>query len=118
MDTRSFTAGANYRIYAATMIVFYARAFGIADTGDGTQRWGYSASAALQRLGGRVIGPATAKYEVFVITVNGDTIGVVPVDLERGVPMWNVSSWDRSVHRLLRYDIVTRRGSRREQQIN
>jgi hypothetical protein len=51
---------------------------------------GSSASAALQRSGGRVIGPATAKHEVFAITVNGDTIGVVPVDLERGVPVWNV----------------------------
>lgn len=49
-------------------------------------------SAALQRLGGRVIGPATAKQESFVITVNGkDTIGViVAVDLERGTPVWNV----------------------------
>jgi len=33
-----------------------------------------------------VIGPATAKYEVFAITINGDTMGVVAVDLERGVP--------------------------------
>ena len=49
-------------------------------------------SAALQRLGGRVIGPATAKPDSFAITVNGrDTIGViVAVDLERGVPVWNV----------------------------
>ena len=37
---------------------------------------GCSASAALQRLGGRVIGPATAKNEVFAITVNANnTIG-------------------------------------------
>jgi hypothetical protein len=42
--------------------------------------------------GCRVIGPATAKNEVFAITVNGkDTIGViVGVDLERGAPVWNV----------------------------
>jgi hypothetical protein len=53
---------------------------------------GAPASAALQRLGGRVIGPATAKTESFAITVNGrDTIGViVAVDLERGAPVWDV----------------------------
>jgi hypothetical protein len=41
---------------------------------------------------GRVIGPATAKNDIFVITVNGDhMIGViVVVDLERGVPGWKV----------------------------
>jgi hypothetical protein len=33
---------------------------------------------------------AKAKYEVFAITVNGrNTIGVVSIDLERGVPVWN-----------------------------
>jgi len=37
-----------------------------------------------------VIGPATAKYEVFAITVNGDMAGVVSVDLERGVPVWSL----------------------------
>jgi hypothetical protein len=32
---------------------------------------------------------AKAKYEVFAITVDGrNTIGVVSVDLERGVPVW------------------------------
>lgn len=62
---------------------------------------GYSGSAALQRLGGRVIGPATAKYEVFAITVNGDTMGVVAVDLERGVPVRNVITGTGSIHRLL-----------------
>jgi len=53
---------------------------------------GCSGSAALQRLGGRVIGPATAKHEGFAITVNEkDTIGViVGVDLERGAPVWSV----------------------------
>lgn len=51
--------------------------------------------------GGRVIGPATAKYEVFAITVNGDTMGVVPVDLERGVPARNVITGTGSIHRLL-----------------
>jgi len=40
---------------------------------------------------GRVIRPATAKNEVFAITVNGQMIGVIVfVDLERGVPEWNV----------------------------
>lgn len=41
---------------------------------------------------GRVIGPATAKNDIFVITVNRDhMIGViVVVDLERGVPEWKV----------------------------
>lgn len=41
---------------------------------------------------GRVIGSATAKTGSFAITVKGeDTIGViVAVDLERGVPGWNV----------------------------
>jgi hypothetical protein len=41
---------------------------------------------------GRVIGPATAKSDIFVITVNRDhMIGViVVVDLERGVPGWKV----------------------------
>jgi hypothetical protein len=40
----------------------------------------------------RVIELTTAKDDTFVITVNGsDTIGViVGVDLERGVPEWNV----------------------------
>lgn len=39
-------------------------------------------------MGCRVIGAATAKKEIFAITVNGcDTIGViVGVDLERGAP--------------------------------
>ena len=43
---------------------------------------------------GRVIGPATAKSGSFAITVNGwDTIGViVAVDLERGVPVWDVTA--------------------------
>jgi hypothetical protein len=42
--------------------------------------------------GGRVIGPATAKNDIFAITVNrGHTIGViVGVDLERGGPEWQV----------------------------
>lgn len=54
---------------------------------------GSSASAALQRLGSRVIGPATAKYEVFAITINKrNTIGVVSVDLERGVSAGKSSS--------------------------
>jgi hypothetical protein len=41
---------------------------------------------------GRVIGPATTKSDIFVITVNADhMIGViVVVDLERGVPEWKV----------------------------
>ncbi|HEV2839863.1 MAG TPA: hypothetical protein VGW39_00925 [Chthoniobacterales bacterium] len=40
--------------------------------------------------GGRVIRAATAKNDLFAITVNaGDTIGViVRVDLERGAPAW------------------------------
>jgi hypothetical protein len=58
----------------------------------GPNEEGTPTSAALQRLGGRVIGPATAKHDSFAITVNGrDTIGViVAVDLERGAPVWNV----------------------------
>jgi hypothetical protein len=49
---------------------------------------GNSARAALQRLGGRVIRTATAKYEVFANHGQwNSTIGVVPVDLERGVPV-------------------------------
>jgi hypothetical protein len=52
---------------------------------------GCSASAALQRLRGPGDGAATAKYEVFAITVNGrNTIGVVSVDLERGVPVGDI----------------------------
>lgn len=40
---------------------------------------------------GRVIGPATAKNEVFAITVNGQMIGVIVfVDLECGVPEWKM----------------------------
>lgn len=40
---------------------------------------------------GRVIGPAKAKTGVFAITVHGHMIGVIVfVDLERGVPVWNV----------------------------
>ena len=42
---------------------------------------------------GRVIGPATAKNEVFAITVNGQMIGVIVfVDLERGVPEWKMNA--------------------------
>jgi hypothetical protein len=42
---------------------------------------------------GRVIGPATAKSEIFAITVNGQMIGVIVfVDLERGVPGWKVTA--------------------------
>jgi hypothetical protein len=38
-----------------------------------------------------VIGPATAKNWGFAITVNGrNTMGVVAVDLERGVRVWNL----------------------------
>lgn len=64
------------------------RGFGIADTGVGTQRW-----VLRQRRAPTAGGPgdrtAKAKYEVFAITVNGrNTIGVVSVDLERGVPVW------------------------------
>jgi hypothetical protein len=55
--------------------IFSARAFGIADTGAGTTPQGCSASAAFQRLGCRVIGTATAKTDIFAITINGDTIG-------------------------------------------
>lgn len=42
--------------------------------------------------GCRVIGPATAKNDIFAITVNrSHTIGViVSVDLERGAPAWSV----------------------------
>jgi hypothetical protein len=41
---------------------------------------------------------ARAKYEVFAITVNGrNTIGVVSVDLERGVPVWNVMAGTKGV---------------------
>ena len=160
MDKHSFTAGADYRIYAATMTGFSSSS---ADTlkdvfaSDGTtvleadgdggasgrpsniagttlpaagsysvrvrefntaslpgtirpyefylrvlsgspgperepNEEGAPTNAALQRLGGRVIGPATAKTGSFAITVNGrDTIGViVAVDLERGAPAWNV----------------------------
>ena len=36
--------------------------------------------------GCRVIGTAKTKTQIFGITVNHRTIGVVPVDLERGVP--------------------------------
>jgi hypothetical protein len=45
-------------------------------------------SAALQRLGSRVIGPATAKHDCFAITVKRTHgWGIVPVDLERGAPV-------------------------------
>lgn len=38
-----------------------------------------------------VIGAATAKNDIFAITVNGDAIGVIVcVDLERGAPEWKV----------------------------
>jgi len=36
--------------------------------------------------GCRVIGTATARNDIFAITVNEDTMGVVPVDLERSAP--------------------------------
>ena len=63
------------------------RVFGIADTGAGTTPRGCSESAAFQRLGCRVIGLATAKNDIFAITINRDTIGgIVGVDLERGAP--------------------------------
>jgi hypothetical protein len=54
---------------------FKARPFRIADTGAGTTPQGCSASAAFQRLGCRVIGTATAKNDIFAITINRDTIG-------------------------------------------
>ena len=42
-------------------------------------------SAALQRLGSRVIWAATAKRDSFAITVKRRHVrGIVPVDLERG----------------------------------
>jgi hypothetical protein len=117
MDARSFAAGVSYRISAETMTEFYVRVLsGSPIPETESPRGGYSASAALQRLGGRVIGPATAKYEVFAITVNGNTIGVVAVDLERGVPVRKRDCWNRSIHRLLRHNIVTGRGRRRERQ--
>jgi len=48
-------------------------------------RKGRSASAAFQRLGCRVIEMATAKNDIFAITINDDAIGgIVLVDLERG----------------------------------
>jgi hypothetical protein len=63
------------------------RGFGIADTGDGTRRWVLRKRRA-PTAGGPGDRAAKAKYEVFAITVNGrNTIGVVPVDLERGVPV-------------------------------
>jgi hypothetical protein len=71
---------------------FYVRVLSGSPIPETEPNEGCSGSAALQRLGGRVIGPATAKHEGFAITVNGkDTIGViVGVDLERGAPVWNV----------------------------
>lgn len=71
---------------------FYVRVLSGSPIPEMEPKEGCSASAALQRLGGRVIGPATAKNEGFAITVNGkDTIGViVGVDLECGAPVWNV----------------------------
>lgn len=89
----------NYRIYPATppllslaqsvRMIFSARAFGVADTGDGTQRRGCSASAALQRLEEPCDRAGDSEAWGFAITVNGgDTIGmVVAVDLERGAPV-------------------------------
>jgi hypothetical protein len=71
---------------------FYVRVLSGSPIPETEPNEGCSGSAALQRLGGRVIGPATAKNDSFAITVNGkDTIGViVGVDLERGAPVWNV----------------------------
>jgi hypothetical protein len=71
---------------------FYVRVLSGSPIPETEPNDGCSGSAALQRLGGRVIGPATAKNDSFAITVNGkDTIGViVGVDLERGAPVWNV----------------------------
>ena len=89
---------ATHRIYAATppllslsqslCTIFSARAFGVADTGDGTRR-GCSASAALQRLEEPCDRAGDSEAWGFAITVNGgDTIGtVVAVDLERGAPV-------------------------------
>ena len=69
------------------------RAFGVADTGDGTRlRWALRKRRA-PTTGESCDRVATAKYEVFAITVNGrNTIGVVSVDLERGVPVWNLNT--------------------------
>ena len=130
MDAHSFTAGADYRMYAATMTGFSRGSvdrFREVFASDGTtvpeadgslpvaihpydfyvrvlsgspipetepNDEGAPQSAALQRLRGRVIGPATAKRDSFAITVNGrDTIGViVGVDLERGAPAGAVIS--------------------------
>jgi hypothetical protein len=61
---------------------------------------------------------ATAKYEVFAITINGrNTMGVVAVDLERGVPVWNVITGTGTVHRNLPHNNVTARSSRRSRKL-
>jgi len=52
--------------------------------------------------GCRVIGTAKAKTDVFGITVNQRAIGVVPVDLERGVPA-AVAGHRESANRLEEY---------------
>jgi hypothetical protein len=140
MDEHSFTAGADYRIHAATITEFSG---GSADTSRDRIAWNgttvlatagtsyvkapqfntgslpatnrpydfnlrvlsespipemeppHGSAPPAPRSDGwrcRVIGPATAKSEIFVITVNRDhMIGViVVVDLERGVPEWKV----------------------------
>jgi hypothetical protein len=139
VDAHSFTAGADYRIHAATMTGFSggsadtlrdviasagATVLAAAATCCVTARQFKTASLPatirpydfyLRVLSGspipemepthgvapqaphsngwrgRVIRPATAKNEVFAITVNGHMIGVIVfVDLECGVPEWEM----------------------------
>src|SRR6202030_4718279 len=88
---------------------FYVRVLSGSPIPETEPNDGCSASAALQRLEGRVIGPATAKTGASPSRSTG-TIGVVAVHLERGVPVWNLIAGTGVLHRLLHHDIVTRRG--------
>jgi hypothetical protein len=114
VNAYSFTSGADYRGYAATMTGFGDGRSGLM-TGlvapDGTAPCDFLLRVDLgspkpemkptnevapdaprsNGLRDRVIGAATAKNGIFAITVNGDTIGVIaPVDLERAAPEWKV----------------------------
>jgi hypothetical protein len=68
---------------------FYLRVFSGSPIPERGTHEGAPQASRSNGWGSRVIGPATAKSDFFAITVNRQhTIGVVGVDLERGVPEW------------------------------
>ena len=104
MEMPSFTAGESHRIGAPVphtsrpgaicSYEFHVRVLSGSPIPEMNRGMRFSASAALQRLGGRVIGPATAKTGASPSRSMNPRLGViVGVDLERGAPVWNIGSF-------------------------